>query len=291
MSALRVKELELVPPMEVEAAEMEFTARVSMYALRQKYEGEPRSKILLPLGTRLELTAELMVRVLEVLLPMTVELPPTKRLPPMYWLPVVVAPPETVRPPVCVPLPMVELACEMKPVLKVARPEKFAVPSVSELKAALVAKRLVLLAVVLNKFVVVALPATSDAAYDVVDVELVVFAFVAKLFVVVALVVVELVTFNPLMVARMEVNESKRPLATCAAEAKRLVEVAFVALKFVLKKLVVVALVPVAFTKVRFCSVVEPVSSKFVVVTVPVAVMFPTLVMLPEKSALPCTAN
>ena len=38
----------------------------------------------------------------------------------------------------------------------------------------------------------------------------------------------------------------------------------------VIARLVVVAFVPVAFTKVKFCSVVDPVSTRFVAVTKPV---------------------
>ena len=75
----------------------------------------------------------------------------------------------------------------------------------------------------------------------------------------------------------------------------KLVVVAAVATKlvprrFVAKKLVVVADVPVAFTKVKFWSVDDPVAKRFANESVPVAVMF-AAAMLPLKRPLPWTES
>ena len=79
-------------------------------------------------------------------------------------------------------------------------------------------------------------------------------------FVEVALVVVEFVTVSPVMVASVEVKVSTMPVVKRARVEKREVEVAASSTAAEAYRLVVVAFVPVAFTKVRFWSVVEPVS-------------------------------
>ena len=66
--------------------------------------------------------------------------------------------------------------------------------------------------------------------------------------------------------------------STCRAEEKRLVLEAVVANEFV-----VVALVPVAFTKVKFCKVVEPTTNKSPEVLMVVVAEPPILKELPVK--------
>ncbi len=94
------------------------------------------------------------------------------------------------------------------------------------------------------------------------------------------------------MVAEPPVIEEKMEEMAVKTEVKKEVVVAFVSTadpadrtpKFAEEeyKLVVVELVPVALTKVRFWSVVEPVSARLAKVAVPVAVMFEA-VRLPSK--------
>lgn len=131
---------------------------------------------------------------------------------------------------------------------------------VAEPRAALVEKRFVEEAVVEKKFVVVAevpVARVKTRSVRVCDalVRLVKFPFVEKKFVVVALVVVEL---------------PKMAKPTLAFVEKRLVEEAVVE-----KREVVVAFVPVAFTKVKFCSVDEPVTRRLPSEPVPVEEMSP----------------